>query len=100
MTHCLWKDSKSRKTNLIQWNRHFSIPLIVFDSSALRHIETMEPKLISTKFYQILHLGSYYPTQIVKNFVYLSITEPEIFPEQLEIDQAASKIPQSTYQFI
>ena len=33
--------------------------------------------------------------QITKNFIYLSQLEPEIFPEQIEIDSEASKISDS-----
>lgn len=48
--------------------------------------KAMEPELVSSKFHQVFGRGIPIFIQIIKNFIYLSQTEYEIFPYQLEID--------------
>lgn len=54
--------------------------------------KTLESKLISSKLYQIFRRGTKYVIKSIKNYIYLSQVMPEMFPNQLQVDQESLKI--------
>ena len=58
--------------------------------------KALEPDWARPIIHKILDWSTFYLTQIIKNFIYLSQCEPEIFPDQIEKDHDANKMSDQT----
>jgi hypothetical protein len=90
-----WNASKCRTPRPIQPDRRADLPRGKLEPRRRCTQQTLERGRTAAGLHRLLRRSTLPLTQIIKNFINLSLQEPEIFPEQLQIESDISPAPSS-----